>query len=71
MDAEFRCCRYVMLGVVSRGRREEGPWRWMLHASCSQHVSQHGPWTFFWCCKSFLMLRMLRTYFWMLRSVRW
>jgi hypothetical protein len=25
MDAEFRCCRYVMLGVVSRGRREEGP----------------------------------------------
>jgi hypothetical protein len=34
VDVEFRCCRYVMVGVVSR-RRAPGA------GCCTQHGAQH------------------------------
>jgi hypothetical protein len=37
-DVEFRCCKHVMLGVVSRRRGGRAP-----HVGCcTQHRSQHG-----------------------------
>jgi hypothetical protein len=41
VDVDFRCCRHVMLGVVSRRRNDEGSWCWMLHAT---HVATWVTW---------------------------
>jgi hypothetical protein len=55
-DVEFRCCRHVMLGVVSRRRRGGGL---LMFGCCTRHESQHGhnivaTWgeegeEYFWC----------------------
>jgi hypothetical protein len=37
-DVEFRCCRHVMLGVVSRRRGGRAP----DVGCCTQHRSQYG-----------------------------